>query len=162
MTEYQIQPATRRCAASGRELKPGERYFSVLLDEGGRLVRRDYAAEAWQGPPEGAFSFWAGKVPAPGGKRRRPVDDELLLDCFGRLDEATEPGKLNFRYVLALLLLRRRRFRLEETGHEDGHEVLTFRCARTGTRHRVVNPGLSDEETAAVQDDVFQALGWDS
>ena len=161
MTEYQIQPATRRCTSSGRELLPGERYFSVLLDQGVRFVRYDYAAEAWSGPPEGAFSFWTGKVPVSGGKRRPPPDDELLLDCFGRLDEAAEPAKLNFRYILALLLLRRRRFRLEDGTREDGREVLTFRCARTGTRHRVVNPGLTEAETAAVQDDVFQALGWD-
>jgi hypothetical protein len=28
-------------------------------------------------------------------------------------------------------------------------------------RHPVVNPDLSDEELAAVQDEVFQALGWE-
>jgi hypothetical protein len=29
--EYQIQPNTRRCAVTGRELQPGERYFAALL-----------------------------------------------------------------------------------------------------------------------------------
>ena len=28
---------------SGRDLRPGERYFSVLLEEGGKFVRRRYA-----------------------------------------------------------------------------------------------------------------------
>jgi hypothetical protein len=46
MTEYQIQPLTRRCASSGRELQPGERFFTVLRDEGGQFVRQDYSAEA--------------------------------------------------------------------------------------------------------------------
>src|SRR5438874_495900 len=105
--DYQLQPNSRRCSASGRELKPGEVYFSVLLDEGGKFVRRDYGREAWQGPPEGAFSFWSGRVPAREADRRPPVDDDLLLDCFARLEGQSEPARVSFRYVLALLLMRR-------------------------------------------------------
>jgi hypothetical protein len=161
MIDYQIQPSTRRCSINGRELRPGERYFSVLLDEAGKFVRRDYSAEVWQGPPDGAFSFWASRVPPPQGRRRPPIDDDMLLDCFQRLEGETEPSRINFRYVLALLLLRRRRFRLDEVRQEDGHEVLCLRCPRTGVRHPVVNPGLADEELTAVQEDVFQALGWE-
>ena len=161
MTEYQIQPNTRRCVVSGRELKPGERYFSVLLDEGGKFVRKDYAAEAWQGPPADAFSFWAGRVPAADSRRRPPIDDDMLLECFQRLEGRTESAGENFRFVLALLLMRRKRFKLEEARNEDGREVLCFRCGRTGARHEVANPRLTDEEMTAVQEDVFQALGWE-
>jgi hypothetical protein len=161
MTEYQIQPNARRCSSSGRELRAGERYFSVLTEESGKFVRRDYAADAWQGPPSGAFSFWAGKLATPDGRRRPAIDDELLLDCFGRLEGQTEPGRINFRYVVGLLLMRRRRLRLDAAVREDGIEVLYFRCSRTGTKYRVINPALSEEESAAVQDEVFQALGWE-
>jgi hypothetical protein len=161
MTDYQIQPNTRRCSASGRELQPGERYVSVLLDEAGKFVRKDYAADVWQGPPPGAFSFWQGRIPATEARRKPPVDDELLMDCFQRLDGQEEPARLSFRYVLALLLMRRRRLRWEEERHDGGREVLRLRCARTGVRHEVVNPGLSDGDLAAVQDDVFEALGWE-
>jgi hypothetical protein len=160
MTDYQIQPSTRRCAVTGRELCPGESYFSVLLDEAGKLVRKDYSREAWQGPPDGAFSFWAARVAAPDAPRRAPIDEDLLLDCFQRLDGQTDPGKVRFRYVVALLLMRRRRFKFEEAHVAGGHEEMVLRCARTGARHRVVNPCLTDEEMATVQDDVFQALGW--
>jgi hypothetical protein len=161
MTEYQIQPNARRCSVSGRELRPGEGFFSVLTEEGGKFVRRDYAADAWQGPPADAFSFWAGKIAAPDGKRRPVIDDELLLECFSRLEGQTDPGRVKFRYVVGLLLMRRRRLRLEESAREDGVEVLQVRCSRTGTRYRLINPALSDEETSAVQDEVFQALGWE-
>jgi hypothetical protein len=160
MTDYQIQPNTRRCAASGRELQPGERYYSVLAEEGGKFVRKDYAGDAWQGPPPGAFGFWAGRVPPPQGKRRQPIDDDVLLDCLQRLEGQEEPGRVKFRYVAALLLLRRRRLRLEGVRQDGPQEVLEFRCPRTGARHRVVNPCLQDDEIAAVQEDVFQALGW--
>jgi hypothetical protein len=124
-------------------------------------VRKDYAAEAWHGPPADAFSFWAGRVPPAGARRRPPIDDDLLLDCFGRLEGRTDAAGENFRYVLALLLMRRKRFKFEETRNDDGRELLVLRCGRTGARHEVANPRLTDEEMAAVQDDVFQALGWE-
>jgi hypothetical protein len=161
MLDYQIQPNTRRCSATGRDLKPGERYFSVLLDEEGRFVRRDYSVEAWQGPPTGAFSFWVGRIPSGETKKRPPIDDELLLDCFTRLDGETESGRVNFRFVLALLLMRRRRLKLEGSVVEEGDEVLVMRCTRSGAEHRVVNPQLTDEQIAEVQEEVFQTLGWD-
>ncbi|MFO0927149.1 MAG: hypothetical protein U0736_08915 [Gemmataceae bacterium] len=160
MTEYQIQASTRRCAATGRELQPGEACYSVLLDEGGAFVRRDYSVEAWQGPPAGTFSFWKMRLPTGGSPKRPPMDDELVLECFHRLEGELEPRKRSFRFVLALLLVRRRRLRLEDTCQEDGQEVLTLRCTRTGTRCRVVDPGLADDEIEAVQDEVFQVLGW--
>src|SRR5690348_15894373 len=103
MTDYQIQASTRRCAATGRPLRAGERYYGVLLDEGGSFCRQDYSLEGWQGPPQGAFSFWQGRLPAGTAPRRPPIADELLLECFVRLQGATDPARLSFRYVLALL-----------------------------------------------------------
>ncbi len=159
--EYQIEANTRRCASTGRELQPGEKFYSVLVEEGGRLVRLDYASAAWQGPPHGAFSFWSGRVPQDEHKRRPPIDDELLTDCFNRLEGATEPGQLSFRYVVALLLMRRKRLRFEEARVEGGQEIVCLCCNRTRTRYEVLNPRLTAEEMARVQEEVFQVLGWE-
>jgi hypothetical protein len=161
MTEYQIQANTRRCAATGRELQPGDRFFSVLLDEGTKFVRRDYGSDAWQGPPAGAFSFWSGRVPASEGASRPRIDDDLLMDCFQRLDGTTEPERLRFRYVIALLLMRRRRLKFDEVKLRNDQEFLRLRCARTGSHHEVLNPQLTEEEMTTVQDEVFKVLGWD-
>lgn len=160
MTDYQIQPNTRHCFLSGRELRPGEKFFSVLLEEGGKLVRHDYAVEVWSTPPEGAIGFWSGKVPAADAPKRLRIDDDLLADCFARLEGQTNPPQVRFRYVVALLLMRRKRFRFEEAKTEHGQEVLSLRCTRTGTTYAVVNPCLTEDEMMAVQDEVFKVLGW--
>jgi hypothetical protein len=160
MIDYQIQASTRRCTVTGRELTPGERYYSVLIDEGSTLTRRDYSLAAWQGPPPGAFSFWQGRLPAGNGPRRPPIDDEILMECFGRLEGELEPARVSFRFVLALLLVRRKRLRLEDVRQEGGQEILTVRDTRGGARHQVIDPGLPDDELEAVQDEVFQLLGW--
>jgi hypothetical protein len=161
MTDYQIQPATRRCTATGRELRTGEKFYTALRDEGGKFSRQDYSVEAWQGPPEGVFSFWMGRVPAPEEGRRPRIDEDLLFDCFQRLEGQNEPDKVNFRYVVALLLMRRKRFKFEEARTAGGEERLCLRCAKTRAAYEVVNPRLTEEQMAAVQDEVFKVLGWE-
>jgi hypothetical protein len=160
MTEYQIQAPTRRCTASGRELQVGERYFTALIEEDGHFQRQDFAAEAWKGPPAGAFSYWVGKVPVTPDHHKPRFDDNLLEDCFERLSEPMEPGRVNFRYVLALLLIRRKRLKFEQSRVVGGEERLVLSCPRSGRRWEVVNPKLSDDEMRAVQDEVFEVLGW--
>src|SRR5262249_49393958 len=160
MTEYQIQPNTRRCALSGRDLQPGEKFYSVLMEVDGKFVRQDYSSEAWQGPPHGSFSFWAGRIPPGEQNQRTVIDDDLLLDCLQRLEGESEPARVNFRYVVALLLMRRKRLRFEEARTEGDQEILVLRCPRTRNTYRVRNPQLGEEEMAAVQDEVFQVLGW--
>jgi hypothetical protein len=161
MIDYQIQPNTCRCFLTGRELQPGEKFYSVLLEEGGQFVRHDYGGDVWQGPPEGAFSFWAGKVPAPDQNKRPRIDDEMLLECFTRLEGQNDPSRVNFRYVVALLLMRRKRLKFDSARTLDGLEVLRLRDARGGAEHEVVNPGLTEEEMASVQEDVLKVLGWE-
>jgi len=158
--EYQIQPNSRRCAVTGRELQSGERFYSALLEENHQFVRKDYCPEAWQGPPAGAFSFWTGRVSAVTDRAKPRFDDDLLEECFTRLEGQTEQSRVNFRYVVALLLMRRRRFRYESSVLENGVEKMILSCLRTGEKHHVINPQLSDEEMAQVQEEVFNVLGW--
>jgi hypothetical protein len=160
MTEYHIQPPTRRCCRTGREIRAGERFFTALLESGAHFERKDFAPEAWQGPPDGAFSFWFGKVPPTVEHQKPRFDDDLLEECFQRLDETAEAGRVNFRYVLALLLIRRKRFKFEATRFEGDEERLVLSCPRTGQRYEVVNPRLDDAQMKQVQDEVFEVLGW--
>ena len=158
--EYQIQPNSRRCTATGRELQPGERYYTALVEVDHQFVRKDFSQEAWQGPPTGAFSFWTGRVPVGNEKIKPRFDDDLLEECFQRLQGQAESSRVNFRYVVALLLMRRKRFRYEASLMENGIEKMTLRCLRTNEKHEVVNPRLNDDEMTQVQEEVFNVLGW--
>lgn len=160
MTEYQIQPGSRRCSQTGRELKPGEKFYTVLIENDGRFVRMEYAPEAWSGPPPDAFSFWMAHVPRSDSQPKMIIDDDLLMDCFQRLDGQVETKKLHFRYVVALLLMRRKRFRFEDMKVVKGDEILVLRCVRTKAVYEVLNPQLSEAEIEQVQEQVVQLLGW--
>jgi len=160
MTDYQIQPNTRRCAVTGRELQVDERFYTALVQEGDHFLRKDYSTEAWHGPPPGSFSFWTGKVPEAAASPRPRFDDDLLEECFHRLDDQGDPGKVNFRYVVALLLMRRKRLKFEQVIKEGDEERICVTCISTGVKYQLVNPRLSDDEMARVQEEVFKVLGW--
>jgi hypothetical protein len=161
MTTYPNRGATRSCAATGRTLQPGEPYFGVIVDEAGKFVRKDFAANAWSGPPSGAVGFWTGRVPKVDDTRRPPVNDEVLAECLARLANDPDPGRANFRYVVALLLMRRKRLKFEDTTRRDGRDVMILWDAKTGVRHEVADPRLTEAEMADVQNEVFRLLGWE-
>lgn len=161
MTAPLIQQHTRVCAATGRPLAPGEKYFSALFDEGGQFVRKDYSPAGWPDAPPEAIAVWSGKVPAANQKPRLTFDDELLMECFERLAEETEHSRIQFRYVLALLLLRRRRLKFEDLRRDDGHDYLRLRCPRTNCEFEVLDPRLSEDDIARVQEEVSRVLGWE-
>ena len=159
MTEYEIQPLSLRCALTGRELKPGEFYYSVLSESPDGFKRNDYSAEAWTGPPDGSIGFWRAKVPESTGKKRAQlVDDSVILEFFNRLSGEQESYKINFRYILGLLLARKKVLKLVGAEREGDREILVLRSPATGEQHRVVNPELTEEQLGAVQTEVERVL----
>lgn len=160
MTNYDIHGPARTCSATSRELRAGEKVYSVLWDEGGQFVRKDYAADAWPGPPAGAIAWWAGRIPEAGRPAKPTINDDLLVDCFEHLADTTDPGRLRFRYVVALLLMRRKRFRFEDARKQGETETLVVRDSRNGRRHETIDPQMTEPEMDAVRDEVFRVLGW--
>jgi len=161
MTNYQIHGPARVCAATGRELRPGEAVLSVLTDDGGQFVRTDYSADAWPGPPAGAIAWWAGRIPEAGRAGKPTINDDLLVDCFEHLADTADPARQKFRYVVALLLMRRKRFKFEDSRKRDDRETLVVRDAKSGRRFEVDDPQLTEPEMDAVRDEVFRVLGWE-
>ena len=127
--DFEVQRCTRHCAATGRELKPGETFYSTLVAEGSQVLRRDYAAEAWQGPPEGVLGWWKSHLPARDARRVHWAPNDVMLELLEQLE--TQPEKHDMRYVLSLLLVRRRVVRLEDTQRDEaGDEISVLYCPR--------------------------------
>ena len=136
MVEYDIQRCTRRCHATGRELAPGEVVYSVLVEAGGSITRQDYSAEAWQSPRQDALGWWKGTIADASNKRMHWAPNDVMLHYFEQLDG--NPAKEDVRYVLALLLVRRRIVRVESTEKDAaGIETLVVYSPRNETEYRV-------------------------
>jgi hypothetical protein len=132
LLEFEIGHCTRRCSATGRALAAGETYFSTLHIEGGAAVRRDFAAEAWAGAPEKIIGWWQSRLSDGDGARSKLAPHDVLLNLFAALAE--EPAEAEFRYVLGLLLLRRRLLKLEEMRSDPAGDVMVLDCPRREER----------------------------
>ena len=151
--EYEVQRSTKHCAATGREFTPGEEFFSALIAAGADLRRADFSIEAWQGPPPGTIGWWKSQLPGRPNARQRRAPNEILLQVFDEL--ADQPDRLDMRYVLALLLVRRRVMRLEEERHDEtGREILLLYCPRRETSYEI--PVIAPEPTRT--DEIQQTL----
>ncbi len=154
--EYELQHGSRCCSASGREFAPGETYYSVLIDDGVELKRLDYAADAWPGPPENAVGWWKSEVPDRHAAKKHWAPNDVMLDFWDQLAE--EPEKQDMRYVLTLLLIRRRVFRWEEEKFDpQGRQWVAVYCPRREATYQVLivipDPSRADriqEELAAL------------
>jgi hypothetical protein len=149
--------AIGHCAESGRELKPGETFFSTLTNEHGQVARNDYSTEAWRGPPEGVLGWWRSQMPERDARKLHWAPNDVMLELLESLEAV--PEKQDLRYVLALLLIRRRVVRLEETEHDAaGSEVSVLYCPRRDAVYRVVTVVPGEERAAEIQDELARLL----
>ena len=163
--DFEVGRCTRHCAVSDRRLDPGEAYYSALVPRGAEVERVDFAAAAWNGPPDGAIGWWRSRLDNPNG--RRPLaPNEVLLALFERWSD--EPEQTVARYVLALLLLRRKVLRieegspLEEEPQSNAAEVLRLYCPHDDTTHEVVIATPTPEEARRVDEQLLGLLHADA
>lgn len=104
--EYKVNRCTRQCHALGRPLREGEWYYSVVLESGDEYIRHDYSAESWQGPPEGSIGWWKSRMPRSDEKKMVLAPAEVLIDLLRQMEQF--PSKAKSRYLLALMLMRRK------------------------------------------------------
>ena len=156
--EYEFSKFTGRCAVTDRPLEEGEAYYAVLLEEGESFSRRDYSTSAWTGPPEGSFCFWKARVPVKAKKSSIAIDLPLLIHLFQRMEQDESPARQRFRFVLALLLMRKRTLRFEKAVREGEQEFWQMRLTTDQSQHQVLNPSLSDEEIASLSAELTALL----
>jgi hypothetical protein len=124
LLDFEVQRLTRRCAATDRPLEPGEICYSVLEIQGADIVRKDYCQEAWTSAPEASFGWWKTRIPEPTAKKVKLAPNEVLLQLFDEMADLDDQQDL--RYVLTLLLVRRRVLRLDlPVGEIGSHAVRT-------------------------------------
>ena len=157
MVDFEIQKCTRRCAKTEREFCPGETFYSVLIAESASVVRYDYAAEAWEEPPENAMGWWKSQMPEPNAKKVNWAPNDVMLHYFEQL--ANDPTKVDVRYVLALLMIRRRVVRLDETRRDEfEQEVMVLYCPKNEKEYLIPILVPTGERVKDIQDELSRLL----
>jgi hypothetical protein len=82
----------------------------------------------------------------------------VLCEIFERLAETTEPAKLNFRFVLGLILMRKRMIVYEDTRTEEGREIWRVRFRGRDDKLDLVNPKLDEQQVMEVSQQLSEIL----
>ena len=131
--QYDIERPTGHCTFTNRQLQPGEAYYATLVELTAEemeqlaktdktksalgLKRLDVSSQVWEAGnrPNHLFGYWKTTVPEPNEKKRQFVDDTVLMQMLKKLGVSEDEDKLAFRYVLALILMRKRLLRYDSS-----------------------------------------------
>jgi hypothetical protein len=157
---YDVPRPAGVCAASGRAIEPGEKFIAAVRETPTGLERLDVSPEAWpQFERRDLLGFWQTTMPRPEQKPRKLfVDDEVLCTLFERLADTGEQSKLNFRFVLGLILMRKRLVIYETTRSEEGRDVWVVRLKGREDRLDLVDPKLTEAQVTEVSQQLGEIL----
>jgi hypothetical protein len=161
MDQWEIDKPLGQCYGTGKRIEYGQEYYGALVETDQGLQRRDFCAEYWEKEKPNVFCYWKTRLPYPDQKKQIFVDEEMLMAFFERLGREAEQEKINFRFVLALVLMRKRRLKYDSSIMEADKEIWRLRFAGDKQTVDVTNPHLDDEQIEQLSAQIGQILQTD-
>lgn len=156
---YEVGRPGGPCRVCGRDLLPGDKIMAALRETPAGFERLDISLDCWpQFDRKDLLAFWQTTIPQHEAKKKLFVDDQVLCELFERLKDTTEPAKLNFRFVLGLILMRKRMLVYESSRDENGQDLWTVRLKGREDRLDLLNPRLNEQQVAEVSQQLGEIL----
>lgn len=160
--DWEIKGRSHVCTATGKKFAQGEFFYTLLFKErGGHFRREDLCEDAFQQRDKSAtpYSFWRTKFEAQPAPPPEPIGKESAEDLLRRLMGEEGQEHASARFILALMMERKRIFKPIESKEEDGRLLNIYLHAKTGEVFVIPDPGLRLDQIEAVQMEVAELLG---
>lgn len=158
-TGYEVARPRGTCLTCQTQVPPGSPLMAALRETPLGFERLDFCLNCWPAFDKADLvGFWKTTMPQTEQKKKLFVDDEVLCQLFDRLADATEPAKLNFRFVLGLILMRKRLILYENSRVEAGAEIWEVRFKGKDQRLDLLNPRLTDSQIGEVTQQMGEIL----
>ena len=160
--EWSIQSRGVACSVTGIPFEAGQYFHTLLYDDKTVLRREDLSEEAFKQRADDApqpFSHWRSKFePAP-PKSPDALGKQTAEDLLRKYMADPNPGLANVRYILALMLERKRQLKeIEVRKNEDGSLTRIYHHGKSGEAFVIPDPGLKLSQVAEVQAEVADLL----
>jgi hypothetical protein len=134
--------------------------MAALRETAAGFERIDVASECWDAfDRKDVLAFWQAVMPRAEARKQLFVDDTVLCDLFERLSDAGEPAKVNFRFVLGLILMRKRLVSYDGARIDgQGREVWSMRLKGRDDHLDLINPRLDERQVREVSQQLSQIL----
>ena len=147
----------------GRQFADKESYHTLLVDEKLGFRRSDICATCWpakfadaQSLP-GLISHWQGVYEAP-PPVTEAIQKETAETLLRKLIEQNDPAHAPAGYILAVMLERKRIFKVKEQLVRDGQRIFIYEHPKTGDVFTIADPNLRLDQLEVVQRDVAALL----
>jgi hypothetical protein len=134
-----------------------------LRESGLPFSRQDFCDSCWDAERAGEyFSCWRASVPDRDQEDRplaKRIDAQTIYDMFRRLEGHAEPAQQKFRFILALMLMRKKRLKFTGVVDSPHGEHLVLEDRDEGVTHKVLDPGLAEEEIDSLRGQIDRLLG---
>lgn len=160
LSEWEIKARSRQCARTQKAFDDGATIYTLLFRDRTGFKREDISETAWQQIKERVepFSFWKSKFQAPPPASPEPLPKESVEELLRRLISEDQPEQLNVRYVLAILLERKRILRQVDVRESAEQKFLIYEHVRTGEAFIVPDPRLRLDQLDSVQQEIYSLL----
>lgn len=149
------------CAVTGAAIAPEEPFMAALREKADAFERLDVKLDAWPDfPRDDIVAFWRATMPKANAKRKQfAIDDAGLCDLLERLEGVDVHAKQCFRFVLALILMRKRLVTYDGSRFEGNAEIWSIRIrGRVDQTFNLVDPKPTEEQIAAVSTQLGEIL----
>ncbi|MFH1022662.1 MAG: hypothetical protein V1809_04680 [Planctomycetota bacterium] len=158
MDEWDIKRSGGACVSCQGAFAEGQEFYSALHDQGSAFRREDFCAACWEKWTERPFSFWKTRRPVS-REEKKVIDNAALREIFCQLEGAEDLRKRQFRYLLGLLLVRRKAFRLRSMDRSGGAEVMVLLEMRSRSILRLERPPMSAGDIAGLTGEIDRLFG---
>ncbi len=159
-SDWEIKGRAERCAVTGHEFEEGEYYYTLLFREAEGFSRQDLCEQAWKERSDKVlpFSFWRAKFELPPLPEAETLKKETAEDLLRRYMDENHAEHANARYILALMLERKRVLKQIETKEAHEGRILIYEHSKTGEVFVVPEPRLRLDQIESVQNEVAAIL----
>lgn len=158
-SDFSLARPRGHCAATNEPIAPEEHFITALRETPAGFERLDIKLAAWDSfDRTDIVAFWKMSMPKAEAKKKLLIDDNVLCDLLERLQGVESIEKQCFRFVLALILMRKRLVIYENTRVVDGKEIWTMRLKGRDGSFDLIDPKPTDDQIAAVKDQLGEIL----
>lgn len=143
------------CSGCAADLRPGAEAVSALYEAGPSFERRDWCGPCFQDAAKrgSPFSWWSAPVPEP-EKKKAVFDLGVAREFLQRLLRDDDPSRASLRWLLTLMLMRKRAVAVVGTEMRDGVEVTTLRVPPSEDLHEVRAVEIDEAEAERLREEL--------
>lgn len=161
---WNIRSRAHACSHSSAPFTDGQAFVTVLLEDkaSGELLRKDYSLESWKEVEPtltSPFSFWRTEFTITKNEARPEIAEKESAEALlHRLITQDSIATENTRYILAVMLERKKRLKQTGTRETEDATFLIYESRESGEVYIIRDPELKLDQIGEVQKEVSRLL----